>query len=227
MNPARLTFHRRPHRRGRGFTLIEMMMALTIFILLAGAVFGIMTGVLQGTATLQDSQAHRDVVDALDLFLKQQFSSIPPSGSLTSYIRGDGDGLDQTGVIYGTGAQATAIDAIRQPNGYYTLRLTTYVSTYVNGTLPDARQTLQIMVSNNDPELAWTPLVKDLKDLSWKFEDQNATQWADLWIGNGKPSFIEFSVLPAGDLVAAKMDYWLPKVDPISLNIPPPPTNAP
>jgi prepilin-type N-terminal cleavage/methylation domain-containing protein len=42
-----------PHSRSqRGFTLIEMMITLAVFILLAGAVFGIMTGVLQSTSAL-------------------------------------------------------------------------------------------------------------------------------------------------------------------------------
>ncbi len=213
----------------RGFTLIEMMMALAVFVLLASAVFGLMTGVLQSTSTLQDNQDRRDVVDALTAFLKKQLNEMSAQAGVTSYIRGDGDGLKQDGVIFGTASQASAIDARLQPNGYYLLRITSYAAESVNGQSVDARNTLANLVSGDDPSLTWKTLIGDIKTLSWKFQDANATDWSDTWSATGKPAFIEFSMLPAGDLKAVTMDFWLPKIDPITLNIPTaaPTTNAP
>ena len=211
----------RIHQPAQGFTLIEMMMALAVFALLMAAVFGLMLSVLEGTSTLQDNQDRRDVVDSLDAYMKKQFSDMPALGTLNSYQRGDGEGLKQNGIIYGTQAQATAIDAKSQPNGYYVLRLTTFTASPVQGQTPDSRAILTSMVTEDDPTLVWTPLVTDIKTLSWRFEDVNATQWADVWVGTGKPTFIEFSMDLAGDLQPVTMDYWLPKVDPLTINIAP------
>jgi len=175
--------------------------------------------VLQGTSTLQDNQDRNDVTDALNAFLKNKLGDMPALATLTSYKRGDGEGLVQNGIIFGTPGQATAIDAKLQTNGYYLLRLTTYSAGVVNGQTVDARPILTTMVTMDDPSLAWTPLVRDIKTLSWKFESIGAVDWSDLWGGDSKPAFIEFSLLPAGDNLPTRMDFWLPKIDQITLNI--------
>jgi prepilin-type N-terminal cleavage/methylation domain-containing protein len=202
-----------------GFTLLEMMITLAIFILLAGAVFGILTGVLQSTSTLQDNQNHKDQTAALNGFLKRKLVEMPVSSTLVSYQRGDGEGLVQNGVIFGTGNLATAIDAKVQANGYYTLRVTTCATGAVQGQpTQDARQVLQQAVTTDDPTLAWTPLITDVKTLDWKFLDFNQTLWVDLWSSAAKPNLVEFSLQPAGELQPVTMDFWLPKIDTITLN---------
>jgi prepilin-type N-terminal cleavage/methylation domain-containing protein len=67
-----------------GFTLLEMMITLAIFILLAAAVFGLLSGVLQSTATLQDNQNSKDQSAALNAFLKKRLGEMPVSSSLVS-----------------------------------------------------------------------------------------------------------------------------------------------
>jgi hypothetical protein len=200
-----------------------MMITLAIFILLAAAVFGLMTGVLQSTSTLQDNQDHRDLIAALNAFLKKKLGEMPATGTLTSYQRGDGEGLVQNGIIFGTVNLATAIDAKVQANGYYALRLATMASVTLNGQVQDARQLLQQGVTADDPTLTWTPLVKDIKTLDWKFLDFNQTVWVELWSSSAKPNLVEFSLQPAGDLQSTTMDFWLPKIDAISLNVATPP----
>lgn len=202
-----------------GFTLLEMMITLAIFILLAAAVFGILTGVLESTATLQDNQNHCDQVAALNAFVKKRLGELPAASSLVSYQRGDGAGLVQNGIIFGTVNLARAIDATTQPNGYYALRLTTFASTTSPDQPQDARQVLLQSVTTDDPTLVWTPLVKDIKTLDWKFLDFNTTLWVDLWSSSTKPNLVEFSMQPAGDLQATTMDFWLPKINAVTVTI--------
>jgi type II secretory pathway pseudopilin PulG len=212
----------RPPQAG-GFTLLEMMITLTIFILLAAAVFGIMTGVLQSTSTLQDNQNRRDQAAALNAFLKKKLGEMPVASTLSSYQRGDGEGLAQNGIIFGTANLATAIDAKAQPNGYYALRLAIFTTEAGQGQPQDARQVLQQAVTTDDPTLAWIPLMGDIKTLDWKFQDFNAILWVDLWNSSAKPNLVEFSMQPAGDLQPATMDFWLPKIDAASVTIAPQP----
>jgi prepilin-type N-terminal cleavage/methylation domain-containing protein len=200
--------------RATGFTLLEMMITLAIFILLAAAVFGILTGVLQSTSTLQDNQNHRDEVAALNAFLKKKLVEMTSTSSIASYQRGDGEGLVQNGIIFGNANLATVVDAKIQANGYYTLRLTTFATEAGQNNPQDARQVLQVAVTTDDPTLTWTPLMEDIKTLDWKFLDFNATVWVDLWNSSTNPNLVEFSMQPAGDLQPATMDFWLPKITP-------------
>jgi prepilin-type N-terminal cleavage/methylation domain-containing protein len=210
--PASLTHFR---RKRDGFTLMEMMITLAIFVLLAGAVFGLMSSVLSGTGALQDNQNRRDQVSALNAFMKKRLGEMPATATLTSYQRGDGEGLAQNGIIFGTSTLATAFDAKAQPNGYYTLRLATYTSE-AGQNQTDARQTLQQAVTTDDPTLVWTPLITDIKTLDWKFLDFNVTQWVDLWSSSTKPNLMEFSLQPAGELQLTTMDFWLPKLEAVT-----------
>jgi prepilin-type N-terminal cleavage/methylation domain-containing protein len=207
----------------RGFTLLEMMITLAIFILLAAAVFGIMTGVLQGTSTLQDNQNRRDQMAALNAFLKKKLGEMLAASTLTSYQRGDGEGLVQNGILFGTANLATAIDAKAQANGYYALRLATFATEAGQGQPQDARQVLQQAVTTDDPTLVWTPLIGDLKTLDWKFLDFNQTVWVELWSSSSKPNMIEFSMQPAGDLQPTTMDFWLPNIAAAPVTSAPPP----
>jgi hypothetical protein len=200
-----------------------MMITLAIFILLAAAVFGIMTGVLQGTASLQDNQNRRDRVAALHAFLTKKLGEMPVASTLVSYQRGTGEGLMQTGILFGTANLATAIDAKAQANGYYALRLATFMTEAGQGQPQDARQVLQLAVTTDDPTLVWTPLMGDLKTLDWKFLDFNQTLWVELWGSSSKPNLVEFSMQPAGDLQPVTMDFWLPKIAAASVTVAPPP----
>jgi prepilin-type N-terminal cleavage/methylation domain-containing protein len=208
-----------------GFTLLEMMITLTVFVLLAAAVFGILTGVLQSTSTLQDNQDRRDQVAALNAFLKKKLGEMPAAGTLGSYQRGNGEGLAQNGILFGTRNFATVIDADLQANGYYALRLTTFTTEAGSNQPQDARQVLLQAVTTNDPTLVWTPLMGDIKILDWKFLDFNSTVWVDLWNGSNKPNLVEFSMQPAGDLQPTTMDFWVPKIEPVTVNAQPQPAS--
>jgi len=201
-----------------GFTLLEMIITLAIFVLLAAAVFGMLTGIIESTGTLQDNQNRTDQISALNAYLKKKLEGMPVASSLVSYQRGDGEGLVQNGIVYGTANYASVIDAKVQANGYYTLRLATFSTSGASGEPQDARTALVQDASSDDPSVVWTPLVKDIKTLDWKFLDFNQTQWVDLWTSSTKPNLVEFSMQPAGDLQLTTMDFWLPKIDTINLN---------
>ena len=74
----------------------------------------------------------------------------------------------------------------------------------------------------------WTPLIRDVKQINWKFEDADTSQWVDLWSNNSvKPNLVEFSMQVAGDLQPSTMDFWLPRITPVTLTIAAPTTNNP
>lgn len=206
-------------RRRNGFTLMEMVITLAVFIMLASAVFGLMTGVFESTSTLLDNQTRRDDIAALNAYLKNQVGTLTANSTLVSYQRGDGEGLTQNGILYGTADVATAIDAKVQSNGYYTLRQATFTVTPDPTSPQDARQILMQSVTTDDPSLIWMKLVGDIKTLDWKFQDLNVTDWVEQWNAANNPNLVEFVMQGGGDLQPTTMDFWIPKLDKVDNSI--------
>lgn len=200
-----------PPRSGRAFTLVEMVITMAIFVLLAGAIFGIITGVLQSADVLQDNQNRRDEIMALQEFLKAQLDAMPGKATLHSYQRGTGDGLHLNGIIFGTAGLLTAIDAKAQPNGLFTLRVATYSTT---GDDIHAANVFDQAVTGDDESLNWRDLIRDVKSIDWKFMPANDTRWADDWplATTTKPNLVEFSIQLAGETQPAVTDLWIPPI---------------
>ncbi len=211
------TFSLHSARRAAGFTLLEMVITMAIFLLLAGAVFGVITGVLQSTSSLHENQGRRDQIAALNAFLKKKLGDLPVTSSLISYRRGEGEGLVQNGIVFGKVENVTAIDAKLQPNGYYTLRLG-----FAGGTLSSAgANNFPIPDDDTTSPFKWTPLIHDVKTLHWKFQDKDTSQWVEQWgQTNNKPGIVEFSMKIAGDLQPVTMDFWLPPLTQASVTLP-------
>lgn len=193
-----------------------MMITLAVFLLLATAVFTLLTGVLESAASLSDNQNRTDEIVALKAYLDKNMGQLPARSTITSYQRGDGEGLVQNGIVFGTVNFATVIDAKIQPNGYYSLRIANF-ETEGSATEPqDARQVLQTAASTDDPTLNWTPLMGDIKTLDWKFLDFNTTLWVEIWSSGTKPNLMELSMQIAGDLQPTTMDFWVPKISTVT-----------
>jgi len=202
-------------RRVAGFTLMEMVMAMTVFGLLVAMVFAMLDGMLQTTAGLQDNQNRSDQVDRLYGFINNRLKNLPADSVLVSYRRGDGDGLVQDGIIFGHGKDLTVLDAKPQSNGYYTIRL----ATLDPSTLPQNSPALPVQLFQinviNDSGIVWKVLVKDVAHLSWKFLRFNNTTWDDTWADPlSVPTLVEFMVQQAADLKPSTMDFWIPRLVP-------------
>jgi prepilin-type N-terminal cleavage/methylation domain-containing protein len=207
-------------RRVRGgFTLLEMMITLAVFLLLAAAVFELLTGVLQSASVLQDNANRTDRLVALDAFLAHKLTQMPARSTIASYQRGDGEGLIQNGIVFGNTNLATAIDAKSQPNGLYLLRITSFATTADATSPQDARQVLNQLVTTDDASLTWTPLVKDIKTLTWRFQDASLVQWDNIWLQANTPNLVELSLQVAGDPAPTVLDYWVPLIQPVQVHI--------
>jgi type II secretory pathway pseudopilin PulG len=211
-----------------GFTLLEMVITLAIFILLSAAVFGIITGVLRSASVLQDNQNRRDQLMALNDYLSQQLKNLPANGVLLSYRRGDGEGLNQNGIIFGQGQRLTALDGTKQANGYYTVRVATFDPSRLPKFSVSPAMVFETEVGSNDSDVAWTSLIHDVQQVDWKFQILNATDWLEMWSdSSNKPALIEFTLEQAGDAQPSVMDFWLPHLEPISIPLVAPTSTPP
>jgi prepilin-type N-terminal cleavage/methylation domain-containing protein len=207
-------------RRG-GFTLIEVIITLCVFVLLAGAVLGIFSATLESAASLQDDQNRNDETEALGAWLKQSLLDLPAGGAVTSYHR-DGIPFHVSGIIWGAGENLEALDLHLQANGNYLLRLATYEPPASSGRGIDGLTTASVPLSlftaqvvNDNPALAWRPLVRDLKSANWRFRYFGRENWLDS-AGGAKPVIAEFNFQVAGASDAITDDFWIPPTQPAS-----------
>jgi prepilin-type N-terminal cleavage/methylation domain-containing protein len=201
-------------RSERGFTLIEVIITLCVFVLLAGAVFGIFSATLESVSSLQDNQTRNDQVEALGGWLKQQMLDLPANGTIASYRR-DTIPFHVAGIVWGAGEDLQALDLQMQPNGEYTLRLTAYQppvtsdSGLVGLAGPQPIAQFMIQVQLDEPSLTWRTLVRDLKSADWRFLQYNQTQWQDI-AASTKPILAELTFQPASVTAPVTDDFWIP-----------------
>ena len=203
-----------------GFTLIEVIITLCVFILLAAAVFGIFSATLESSSTLQDELSRKDSSEALGGWLRQSLLDLPASGTLTSYSR-PGSPFHVSGIVWGAGEDLRALDLQLQSNGLYTLRLTTYQPSGNSGIGANGVIGPSVMMSQftaevvrDDGSLTWRPLVRDLKAADWRFRGFGGTNWQDAARGP-KPVLAEFVFQISGTSSPVTEDYWIPPTQPL------------
>ena len=211
-----------PRSARGGFTLIEMIITLCVFVMLAASVFGIFGATLESAGALQDNQNRQDQVEALAAWLKQSFLALPANGTLVSYHR-DGRPFHVSGIIWGEDTDLKALDLQAQANGNYTLRLATCVAasspddqasnTAGTAGYSPALARFQTEVFNDDPALAWRPLMRDLRSVDWRFRVPNSNDWQDTF-SSGKPVLTQLTFQPAGMPTSIVDDFWIPPTAP-------------
>jgi prepilin-type N-terminal cleavage/methylation domain-containing protein len=222
MNLPVATLRLWPGNRRGGFTLIEVIMAMLIFVMLAAAVFGILGSVLQASSTLQDSQNRREQVEALQAFLQHQLRGISAGDTIVSYQRGDGEGLKLNGMLWGNASLASVLDAKIQPNGYYQLRFARLSEANLDpnnaATQSNPIPFLVTAVQSDEATISWVPLIHDVRQVGWRFQGQVGTPWVDNWNSanpSNNPSEVEFTLQVAGDTQPTVMDFWITTLQPV------------
>ncbi len=66
----------------RGFTLLEVVIAMTIFVVLGGTIFAIVRGSIQATSDLREIESEKREIEAFVRLLEATFSRFPPAGSV-------------------------------------------------------------------------------------------------------------------------------------------------
>lgn len=205
--------------RRNGFTLIEVIITLCVFVLLAGAVFGIFSATLESVASLQNDQNRNDETEALAAWLKQSLLDLPAEGVVVSYHR-DNFPFHVSGIIWGTGDNLQALDLHLQANGNYLLRLASYQpaasSERDTGGLASSTGPLSLFrtqIVDDDQAVAWRPLVRDLQSADWRFRPFGAPNWLDS-VSGAKPAIAEFDFRVAGASQVITDDFWIPPTHP-------------
>jgi prepilin-type N-terminal cleavage/methylation domain-containing protein len=198
-------------RRGRGFTLVEIMMAVIIFSLLVASLFTILDGSFTATGALDQTQRGEQSLEALNAWLDRGFRTMPPQATVTAAAKGsDKNTLEVvirdhpgfTGWLgESVGALTTGLALRPQQNGLYALSMC------------EVKQNKWEWQSSMLPTDAasWTLLLHDVKSAQWRFYDGRTRNWLDTWSDAAyRPSNIELSLQIADDPEPVVLTFWCP-----------------
>jgi prepilin-type N-terminal cleavage/methylation domain-containing protein len=192
--------------RQRGFTLVEVILALGIFAVLAGAIFFSVQAVSNASAVLGVEQLRARKTDALLTWMRRGFRGMSARSEVVLRTRDAGAGGRAVELI------------IRQAPGAFTLgEFDALGSDLVLGALPDGRggATLHVArfpgswtldeLSRNLRQEDWLPLFEGIRMLRWTFWDPEQNQFLEEWPeGRGRPVLVRLEMtLESGEEIDA------------------------
>ena len=241
-----LPFARRPdragHRRARGFTLLEMLVALSAFVLLMGGIFAIANSTMELGNDLAVAQDRSRIRLNFIEFLRRSFRSLPGEAEVRLAVQARGGTyLPNLNVINGgssftPGAALppdTSVDlfAEERPGGY----LRVGIRLLDNSQTQALRNGQPVRYARNQEAL---PLLDNVSRFEWRFYDGASNRWENNWKEARRPLFAEMT-LRLDDGFETRAVFWIPPVvrqaagvpgaplAPGDPNAPPPPPPTP
>ncbi|MCS7062551.1 MAG: prepilin-type N-terminal cleavage/methylation domain-containing protein [Methylacidiphilales bacterium] len=191
----------------RAFTLLEVMLAVSVLALLVGMLWTVVKSSIESAHYIQQVQTEQQQFVALNAFLENLFRRLPAEAQITSRLKDQGSkGLS---LLYITNAPG-AIYLLNQGANIDTLVLGAreQIGGYVQFSLFSSASAVDTSDENEPP----LDLIKDLADIQWRYFDVRSQQWMTDWLDTStKPGLIELTLKPAGKNEASyTFTYWIP-----------------
>lgn len=200
-------------RAASAFTLFEMIIVVTIFVLLAGGIFTTVSTAVRATAAVSEETERTERLSALISLLRETFHNLPATAILTGGVDNqNGDAVPQIVLRDAPGAFAwgrggpsagTAVLAARpQLGGAKAISLIL---------LPGSLGEQQRREALNGG--AWLRLLPELRDARWRFFNEEQQDWLEeLPEGSPRPPMVELNLEILGEDIPRKYVFWLPPV---------------
>jgi len=210
----------------KAFTLFEVLIALTILGLLAGAVFSIAFSATDASRSTLDEQASVQRLEAFLRVTREAFLGLPATGRLHLRMVTSGSGApvpelvfeDASGLfgVPSLGKGSLVLAASPRADGSRTFSLLRVPTTLSTSDLARFRQ-----------EAQWIPLLPRVEKVRWLF--RSGEDWLEEWPeGKGRPTAVrlQFTGLDVGD---SRFDvhFFIPILATPSQALPPSPEASP
>ncbi len=196
-----------------GFTLIEVLVSVAIFIMLAGGIFSAVQVAVTASSEVSTAQLATARTDAFQRFVRVLFLNLPPDASLDLRIRqeaGRGDVVEmllwpapEIADFGGPGQRSDGLALAARPDGdgAFTISVANFDSSE-----DDARRDARLAESD------WLPILPEVRTLRWRFGQANGTPLVETWKPEqGRPSMIDLE-LTRLDGSVLPLQFWLPPI---------------
>jgi prepilin-type N-terminal cleavage/methylation domain-containing protein len=217
-------------RTVRAFSLIEVVVALTILAMITGSLFAILQGSVRGATQIEKIQRENDSINRFFDLLRKTFTTLPSSATLKLSVQDENTGAGQELTISGS---PNCFGFGRNPISYKDtilgLRPDPSGGTDENGALLQylclSREDLIPQTDDNSMALRqettglaapdeqgryWMPLLPDVVQLTWRFYKEKDDTWLEEWDDSDWPDLIEVQLLMRDRLNPLRMVYSVP-----------------
>jgi len=202
-------------KKTRGFTLLEVLLSVTIFLLLAGGIFAAVTVSIKASSEIVRIGQETERLDALQRFLRQVFSNLSGAARLELKIRpadGRGDAVElllwpvPESASFSQNAQPSgglALDAMPDGSGLLTFSLANFGA--------------ELSAENRDQQLqgaTWIAMLPGVRQVRWRFAAAETTGLQETWEpANGRPGLVNLEITMA-DGTEKHWQFLIPEILP-------------
>lgn len=202
----------------RAFTLIEVIIGLTILAMITGTLFAIIKGAVTGAADIERVQRETDSINRFVELCRMVFQTLPSSATLALKIVDQTDPPTQELTIsgaphafgFGTSPTSyketilTARSDTDQPASVDTNAPRYVISISRADLIPQtdsnqiSSQSVNSVTAPDDQGRYWMPLLSGVASMSWKFYKLSDDSWVDEWTSTKWPDLIELDLTMEG-----------------------------
>jgi|JI10StandDraft_1071094.scaffolds.fasta_scaffold56643_3 type II secretory pathway pseudopilin PulG len=216
--------------RRRAFTLIEVVLSLTILTLITGTLFAIIRGAVKGAAEIQLVQRENDSINRFLDLCRKTFSTLPSTATLELTPLDSGEGAAQELVITGAPGcfsfgllpfsySATTLGLRIDPEG--SMDANGAPLYYLSLTRPDLipktddndmvlGQELTGLAAPDEQGRNWMPLLPEVSALHWRFYVRKEDVWYEEWAKTEWPDVIEVQLTMKDRTTPTRMVFSVP-----------------
>jgi len=214
---ASSSFRLHPSSFRAGFTLLEIIIALSVFLIIIAGVFAIAKGAMELSADLTSTQERAMTRQNFIEFLRSSFRRIPGDAELMLAVENQRGTYVPTLTVFNGGdafspgpslPPDTSVEMFAQeiPGGNMRVGLRLFDSQQTNSMrLGGAKRRSP---SKDDVVL---PLITNVQRFEWKFLDSVSGKWENNWKTPVRPLFAEL-VLMLDDGIQTRNVFWIPPI---------------
>ncbi len=222
----------RYRRLSRAFTLLEVVIALTMLAMFSGTLFSLIRGSVKAAAEIQQLQKDNDQVNRFIAICRQAFQNLPVTAILTLTVTENNtptlqeltisgapeafpfgiSPISYKETILGIRPDLAATEASESGLRVYYLGVSRedIVPEEVNRSAGVTRSVGDGVAAPDDQGRYWMPLLPAVTSLTWRFYKEEEDTWEEEWDSTQFPPLIEMNLLLADRTQPIRVVFSLP-----------------
>lgn len=229
-NPPRNSSQRTSQRAG--FTLIEVVIGITILSMITGTLFAIIRGSVRGASEIEKLQRESDSVNRFIELCRRTFSTLPSTATLTLKLVQNTEPVIQELTIAGSPdcfpfglnpitLKETTLRMRPHPEGLTDQNEMpiNYLSLSREDLIPQTddrqsgiRQETTGLYAPDEEGRYWMPLLPDVVSFKWRFYVEKEDTWYEEWSKSTWPDLIEGQLVLKDRTLPIRMVYTAPVI---------------
>ena len=220
-----------PHASQRGFTLMEIVIALVIIGMLSGSMLSIIRNTVRAAAQTEELRRESDQINRLIESCRKAFTTMPATGTLTLTLVQNTEPVIQELTITGSpdcfpfGPNPITfkdtilrlrphpdglVDANNMPLNYFSLSREDLIPQ--TGDSVAQRESTTGLYAPDEEGRYWMPLLPDVVSLKWRFYVEKEETWSEEWSKTEWPDLIELQFTLKDRTIPTRMVFGLPVI---------------